>query len=173
MGISSGGSSKASQARTAATNKSRSIKLHADYTTAAAAPAIPEKKGILTMKYIPVTEQQRSGAVADLNKLCSTVFEMDTSIIAIEVCADKARCILDYLSYEDLGKKAESLTDQDKWAFIHSYKAMQVKTDILSDYLFEIEKNIKELDTLHTQAAAFFQGLDRGSAAIEYKRHTV
>lgn len=125
------------------------------------------------MKYIPATEQQRSGAVADLNKLCSTVFEMDTFITDIEVCADKARCILDYLSYEDLGKRAESLTDQDKWALIHSYKAMQVKADILSDYLFEIEKAIKELNTLHTQAGAFFQGLDREPAAIEYKRHTV
>lgn len=124
------------------------------------------------MKYIPATEQQRSGAVADLNKLCSTVFEMDTSITAIEVCADKARCILDYLSYEDLGKKAESLTDQDKWAFIHSYKAMQVKTDILSDYLFEIEKAVKDLNPLFTQAGAFFQKLDREPAAIEYKRPT-
>jgi hypothetical protein len=124
------------------------------------------------MKYIPATEQQSSVAVADLNKLCSTIFEMDNPITVIEVCADKARCILDYLSYEDLGKRTESLTDQDKWAFIHSYKAMQVKTDILSDYLFEIEKIIKELNTLHTQAAAFFQKLDREPAAIEYKRHT-
>lgn len=125
------------------------------------------------MKYIPATEQKHPGAVADLNELCSTIFKMDNPITSIEVCADKARCILDYLSYENLGKRAEDLTDYDKKLFIHSYKTMQVKADILSDYLYEIEKAVKDLNPLFGQAGAFFQKLDREPAAIEYKRHTV
>lgn len=124
------------------------------------------------MKYVPATEQKHPEAVIDLNELCSTIFNMDSPITSIEVCADKARCILDYLSYEDLGKRAESLTDYDKMSFIHNYKAMQTKADILSDYLYEIEKGVKDLNPLFTQAVAFFQGLDREPAAIEYKRHT-
>ena len=124
------------------------------------------------MKYKPSLDQQLSGAVADLNELCSTIFEMDSTITSIEVGADKSRCILDCLSYEDLGKRAESLTDYDKELFVYSYKTMQVKADILSDYLLEIEKAVKELNALHTQAIAFFQRLDKEPAAIEYKRPT-
>ena len=124
------------------------------------------------MKYKPSPDQQLSGAVANLNELHSTIFKMDSTITAIEIGADKSRCILDYLSYEDLGKRDESLTDYDKKVFIHSYKTMQVKADILSDYLFEIEKAVKELNTLYTQVIAFFQRLDKEPAAIEYKSHT-
>lgn len=124
------------------------------------------------MKYKPSPDQQLSGAVADLNELCSTVFDMDSTITTIEICADKSRCIFNCLNDEHLDKRAESLTDFDKKLFIHSYKTMQVKADILSDYLFEIEKAVKELNTLYTKATSFFQSLDKEPAAIEYKSHT-
>ena len=124
------------------------------------------------MKYIPATDPQRSGTVADLNKLCSTVFEMDDFITTIEVCTDKSRCISDCIICDHLCKRVDRLTDSDRQAFMCSYETMQIKADILSDYLFEIEKAVKELNTLFEQAVLFFKNLDKNPTAIEYKSHT-